>query len=47
MAPSRPYWKGYLKLALVSCPIAVYAAATQGAERLLEAAAEPGVGAGI
>jgi DNA end-binding protein Ku len=24
MAPGRPYWKGYLKLALVSCPIAVY-----------------------
>jgi DNA end-binding protein Ku len=22
----RPYWKGYLKLALVSCPIALYAA---------------------
>ena len=22
----RPYWKGYLKLALVSCPIAVHAA---------------------
>src|SRR6202049_1978450 len=26
MAPGRPYWKGYLKLALVSCPIAVYTA---------------------
>ena len=26
MAPSRPYWKGYLKLSLVSCPIAVYSA---------------------
>src|SRR5262245_4112423 len=24
MAPGRPYWKGYLKLALVSCPIALY-----------------------
>ena len=24
MAPPRPYWKGYLKLSLVSCPIAVY-----------------------
>src|SRR5204863_4008820 len=22
----RPYWKGYLKLALVSCPIALYTA---------------------
>ena len=22
----RPYWKGYLKLSLVSCPIAVFAA---------------------
>jgi Ku protein len=22
----RPYWKGYLKLALVACPIALYAA---------------------
>jgi DNA end-binding protein Ku len=26
--PSRPYWKGYLKLALVSCPVALYPAAT-------------------
>jgi len=24
VAPVRPYWKGYLKLSLVSCPIAVY-----------------------
>jgi len=24
----RPYWKGYLKLALVSCPIALHAAAS-------------------
>jgi DNA end-binding protein Ku len=24
MAPARPYWKGYLKLSLVSCPIAIY-----------------------
>ena len=22
----RPYWKGYFKLALVSCPIALHAA---------------------
>ena len=28
MAPGRPYWKGYLKLALVSCPIALYTAAS-------------------
>jgi Ku protein len=28
MAP-RPYWKGYLKLSLVSCPIALYPASTQ------------------
>jgi DNA end-binding protein Ku len=26
--PSRPYWKGYLKLALVSCPVALYTAAS-------------------
>jgi DNA end-binding protein Ku len=26
--PARPYWKGYLKLALVSCPIAVYTGTT-------------------
>lgn len=26
MPPPRPYWKGYLKLSLVSCPIAVYSA---------------------
>jgi DNA end-binding protein Ku len=24
MAPTRPFWKGYLKLSLVSCPIALY-----------------------
>src|SRR5450432_3000466 len=24
MPPPRPYWKGYLKLSLVSCPIALY-----------------------
>src|SRR5436309_12472420 len=29
----RPYWKGYLKLALVSCPIALHAACTS-AERV-------------
>ena len=28
MAAPRPYWKGYLKLSLVSCPIALYPAAT-------------------
>lgn len=33
MAPARPYWKGYLKLSLVSCPIALYSAATS-AERV-------------
>ena len=26
MAPARPYWKGYLKLSFVSCPIALYPA---------------------
>ncbi len=29
MAP-RPYWKGYLKLSLVSCPIALFTAASSG-----------------
>ena len=33
MPPPRPYWKGYLKLSLVSCPIAVYAA-TSSKERV-------------
>jgi DNA end-binding protein Ku len=33
VAPPRPYWKGYLKLSLVSCPIAVYAA-TSSSERV-------------
>ena len=28
MAP-RPYWKGYLKLSLVSCPIALYPASSE------------------
>src|SRR3954452_433462 len=32
MAP-RPHWKGYLKLSLVSCPIALYAAVSP-AERI-------------
>ncbi len=30
MPPSRPYWKGYLKLSLVSCPIALYTATSSG-----------------
>jgi DNA end-binding protein Ku len=30
MAPPRPYWKGYLKLSLVSCPIALYTATASG-----------------
>ena len=29
----RPYWKGYLKMALVSCPIALHAACST-AERI-------------
>ena len=29
----RPYWKGYLKLALISCPIALHAACSS-AERI-------------
>ncbi len=30
MAPPRPYWKGYLKLSLVACPIALYSASAPG-----------------
>jgi DNA end-binding protein Ku len=33
VAAPRPYWKGYLKLSLVSCPIALYTAAS-GSERV-------------
>jgi len=33
VAPPRPYWKGYLKLSLVSCPIALYTA-TSSSERV-------------
>ncbi|GAC1549676.1 MAG: Ku protein [Beijerinckiaceae bacterium] len=33
MAPPRPYWKGYLKLSLVSCPVALYAS-TSSSERV-------------
>ena len=33
MAASRPYWKGYLKLSFVSCPIALYTA-TSSTERV-------------
>lgn len=28
MASARPYWKGYLRLSLVSCPIALYTASS-------------------
>src|SRR6202161_3144776 len=33
MAPARAFWKGYLKLSLVSCPIALYAG-TASTERV-------------
>ena len=33
MLASRPYWKGYLKLSFVSCPIALYPAIS-AAERI-------------
>lgn len=33
MTLPRPYWKGYLKLSLVSCPIAIYAS-TSSSERI-------------
>ena len=33
MLPARPYWKGYLKLSLVLCPIALYTG-TSSAERV-------------
>jgi DNA end-binding protein Ku len=29
MAAPRPYWKGYLKLSLVTCPVAMYPASSQ------------------
>jgi len=33
MAPARPYWKGYLRLALVTCPVAFYSG-TSSTERV-------------
>jgi len=33
MAPARPYWKGYLRLALVTCPVALYSG-TSSTERV-------------
>ncbi len=33
MPPPRPYWKGYLKLSLVSCPISLYTA-TSSSEKV-------------
>jgi DNA end-binding protein Ku len=33
MAPARPYWKGFLKLSLVSCPICLYSG-TASSERV-------------
>jgi Ku protein len=29
MAAARPYWKGYLKLSLVNCPVVLYPASSQ------------------
>jgi DNA end-binding protein Ku len=29
MAATRPYWKGFLKLSLVTCPVALYPASSQ------------------
>ena len=29
MADHRAYWKGYLKLSLVTCPVALYPASSQ------------------
>ena len=39
----RPYWNGYLKLALVSCPIALHAACST-AERICLPADQQGHG---
>ncbi len=33
MAPRRPYWRGYLKLSLVTCPVAM-TPATSGSEKV-------------
>ena len=41
MAPGRPYWKGYLKLSLVSCPIALYTVTTSATERVSFRADQP------
>jgi hypothetical protein len=30
MPPARPFWKGYLKLSLVSCPIALLQGGGEG-----------------
>ena len=30
MPAVRPYWKGYIKLALVSCPIGLWTASSSG-----------------
>jgi len=30
MAPIRPYWRGYLKLSLVTCPVAMTPATSEG-----------------
>jgi DNA end-binding protein Ku len=40
MPASRPYWKGYLKLSLVSCPIALYTASASS-ERVSQEDREP------
>jgi hypothetical protein len=44
----RPYWKGYLKLALVFCPIALHAAcSTAAAQRLHQVDDAMGRGEGL
>jgi DNA end-binding protein Ku len=32
MATGRAYWKGYLKLSLVTCPVALFPASSQAEE---------------
>src|ERR1700737_619437 len=46
MPPARPFWKGYLKLSLVSCPIAMYPASSSS-ERVSFRQINKGTGDGL
>ncbi len=47
MPPARPFWKGYLKLSLVSCPIALFPASSSAERVSFRQSRIRGQGAGL